>query len=63
MPRSTRRRASSVIAFAPLLPATARGQDAGVDRLRDVLHSRRAAPPSPRPSFRDRLEAWLEEEL
>ena len=63
MPRSTRRRATAVLELAPSRPVTALEQDAGVDRLRAALRARREAPQYPRPSFRDRLEAWLEEEL
>lgn len=63
MPRSTRPRASSVLELTPPRPESSRAPESGVDRLRDVLRSRRAAPAPARPSFRDRLEAWLEEEL
>lgn len=63
MPRSTRSSVTSVLELPPSLPATPHESESGVDRLRVALRARRAAPRSPRPSFRDRLEAWLEEEL
>ncbi|MEN9798407.1 MAG: hypothetical protein RL653_2103 [Pseudomonadota bacterium] len=64
MPRGTRTRGASVLEISPAPPEPAHAQAPDVDRLRDVLRARRTSPsPAARPSFRDRLQAWLEEEL
>jgi hypothetical protein len=62
MPRTSRRATATTTQLSPgSLPGPAAAD--GVERLRALVKERREAQRPARPTFRDRLEAWLEEEL
>lgn len=62
MPRPRRHATAVTTQPAPALPARGQPVD-GVDRLRALVKARREGQAPTRPGFRERLEAWLEQEL